>query len=69
MLDAVFYFDLPEISISPIFLVLLRFFMVEFHVWSVCHPTCNLELIFCYLNSLPLELLASLSLRSLLKKV
>ena len=69
MLATVFYFILPEFSVSPIFLDLMRSFMVEFHVWSVCHLTCDLDLILCYLISSPIELLSSLSLRSLPKKV
>ena len=71
MLAAVFCFKLPEISTSPIFLDLMRSFKVEVPAWSVCPPTCDLELILWYdtPSSSSFELLSSLSLRSLLKKV
>ena len=48
MLAAVFCFKLPEISTSPILLDLMRSFKVEVPAWSVCPPTCDLELILWY---------------------
>ena len=68
MLSAVFRFQLPEISSSPVLQDLLRSFKVEVPCRAVCPPPWDLEAILRYLCSPVFEPLASCSLRDLTRK-
>ena len=68
MLSAVFRFQLPEITSSPVMHDLLRSFKVEAPCHTVRPPLWDLEAVLCYLRSPIFEPLASSSLRDLTRK-
>ena len=69
MLSAVFRFQLPEISSSPVIHDLLRSFKVEAPCHAVRPPSWDLEAVLRYLRSPIFEPLASCSLRDLTRKM
>ena len=68
MLSAVFRFQLPEISSSPVIHDPLRSFKVEAPCRAVLPPSWDLEAVLSYLRSPVFEPLASCSLRDLTRK-
>ena len=68
MLSAVFRFQLPEISSSPVIQDLLRSFKVEAPCRAVRPPSWDLGTVISFLRSPVFEPLASCSLRDLTRK-